>query len=208
MHLCRYLSAWDSHDRRTEVRHLAQMQLRFLLTAKYGSSLIDTRRTVVVSSTCPPWTARWRLRERTDCGQRCHRGHSGLHCAFRVPAPPLGTRLFHLELKRVGASWVPAQLLAALSKPTSSSSGILHKRARNCSSSSLDCIVIDAPVSRQSLASLMDMDFAVRRSLVRRSRLVSDLVHRLARLFDASFRPHLTVIALAPSLTLHLHPVG
>jgi len=154
--------------------HLAQMQLRFLLTAKYGSSPIDTRRTVVVSSTCPPWTARWRLRERTDCGQRCHRGHSGLHCAFRVPAPPLGTRLFHLELKRVGASWVPAQLLAALSKPTSSSSGILHKRARNCSSSSLDCIVIDAPVSRQSLASLMDMDFAVRRSLVRRSRRISD----------------------------------
>jgi hypothetical protein len=33
-------------------------------------------------------------------------------------------------------------------------------------------------------------------------------VHRLARLFDASFRPHLTVIALASSLTLHLHQVG
>ena len=34
------------------------------------------------------------------------------------------------------------------------------------------------------------------------------LVHRLARLLDASFRPHLAVIALASLLTLHLHQVG
>jgi hypothetical protein len=34
------------------------------------------------------------------------------------------------------------------------------------------------------------------------------LVHRLAPLLDASFRPHLAAIALASSLTLHLHQVG
>src|SRR5215469_9125149 len=34
------------------------------------------------------------------------------------------------------------------------------------------------------------------------------LVHRLARLLDASFRPRLATVALASSLGLHLHPVG
>src|SRR5712692_266262 len=34
------------------------------------------------------------------------------------------------------------------------------------------------------------------------------LVHRLAHLLDASFRPHLAAIALASLLTLHLHQVG
>src|SRR5712692_8850432 len=34
------------------------------------------------------------------------------------------------------------------------------------------------------------------------------LVHRLARLLDASFRPCLAAIALASLLTLHLHQVG
>src|SRR6516162_4865167 len=34
------------------------------------------------------------------------------------------------------------------------------------------------------------------------------LVHRRARLLDASFRPRLATVALASSLGLHLHPVG
>src|SRR5258708_22098860 len=38
--------------------------------------------------------------------------------------------------------------------------------------------------------------------------LYSVLVHRLAHLLDASFRPRLAAIALASSLTLHLHQVG
>jgi hypothetical protein len=38
--------------------------------------------------------------------------------------------------------------------------------------------------------------------------LYSVLVHRLAHLLDASFRSRLAAIALASSLTLHLHQVG
>ena len=57
-------------------------------------------------------------------------------------------------------------------------------------------------------ASLMDMDFAVSCPLVRHSRLVSGLVHRLALLIHASFRPRLAAVALAFSLGLHLHQVG
>jgi len=34
------------------------------------------------------------------------------------------------------------------------------------------------------------------------------LVHRLAHLFHASFRPRLAAVALALSLALHLHQVG
>ena len=36
----------------------------------------------------------------------------------------------------------------------------------------------------------------------------SIFVHRLARLFNASFRPRLAAVALASSLGLHLHQVG
>ena len=36
----------------------------------------------------------------------------------------------------------------------------------------------------------------------------SVFVHRLARLFNASFRPRLAAVALASSLGLHLHQVG
>src|SRR5215472_13612222 len=36
----------------------------------------------------------------------------------------------------------------------------------------------------------------------------SVLVHRLAHLIHASFRPHLAAVALASSLGLHLHQVG
>ena len=46
---------------------------------------------------------------------------------------------------------VPAQLLAALPKPISSSSGILRKRARNCSSSSLDCIIAGSSAVAEGL---------------------------------------------------------
>lgn len=46
-------------------------------------------------------------------------------------------------------------------------------------------------------ASLMDMDFVVIGPLVRRSRLYPVFVHQLALLLHASFRPHLTVGALA-----------
>src|SRR5205085_688016 len=57
-------------------------------------------------------------------------------------------------------------------------------------------------------ASLMDMDFAVSCRSSDANALYPVLVHRLALLLHASFRPHLAAVALAFSLALHLHQVG
>src|SRR6516165_4564434 len=54
----------------------------------------------------------------------------------------------------------------------------------------------------------MDMNFAVSRPLVRRWRLISGFVHRLAHLIHASFRPRLAAVALASSLALTSIRVG
>ena len=55
------------------------------------------------------------------------------------------------------------------------------------------------------LTPLMDMDFAITRSLVRRSRLISGFCSSARALLGASFRP---IMAPLRSATLHLHQVG
>src|SRR6266699_1540474 len=61
------------------------------------------------------------------------------------------------------------------------------------------CIVfLSSPRARRSFDSLVNTTGA----------FYSVFVHRLARLFNASFRPRLAAVALASSLGLHLHQVG